>query len=617
LTVEEVPAENLSNWKEDLWIIASKGYTPLYIVDGQQRLTTAIILIQCIIDTLAEGQKLNYTSAQEIKKRFIYDSKDEGISRSYIFGYEKDNPSYEFLKTNIFLENSDNSLSGQETIYTHNLGFAKRYFSDKLHSMSFQDIEMIYRKLTQHLLFNIYSISDDVDVFMAFETMNNRGKPLSHLELLKNRLIYLSTKFDTDEFEKSKLRHLINETWKTVYHYLGKNKANPLDDDVFLYNHFILYYGEELRNHLQYARLIPYDMPKSLFYRAGPRQYYKDFILDNVFTAKNINKSVEDAASRELTIKEIYSYAHNLKASVEIWYQLLNPRDSGFSDEEKIWLEKLNRMEILRVAPLLMVFYQAARDSKTRLRFVKALERHLFVQMLIGNYRYDEDFGPIDFGDISIQLIKDKTNTERAIKETEQHIEELLGKNSFRLRLVDELKSRNHYTWRGIRYFLFEYELELKMKSRAYRDRIDAGLYFSERREDYQTVEHIYPQKPGRKPCWTEKFQLYSDREKAVLRNSFGNLVPLSKPKNSSLQNKCFEEKKGTKDDQVSFRYGSYSEMEVADSADWTATEILNRGIKLLDFLEQRWKLRLGTKQEKVSALNLDFVLRKENTTIS
>jgi hypothetical protein len=39
---------------------------------------------------------LNYTSSDEIRKKFIYDSKDDGISRSYIFGYEKDNPSYEF-----------------------------------------------------------------------------------------------------------------------------------------------------------------------------------------------------------------------------------------------------------------------------------------------------------------------------------------------------------------------------------------------------------------------------------------------------------------------------------------------------------------------------------------
>lgn len=66
-----------------------------------------------------------------------------------------------------------------------------------------KDLESIYTKITQHFLFNLYVISSDIDVFVTFETMNNRGKPLSHLELLKNRLIYLSTLFKTNDNDKS------------------------------------------------------------------------------------------------------------------------------------------------------------------------------------------------------------------------------------------------------------------------------------------------------------------------------------------------------------------------------------------------------------------------------
>ena len=43
LTVEEVAKENYLKWEDDTWIIESKSYQPLYIVDGQQRLTTSII----------------------------------------------------------------------------------------------------------------------------------------------------------------------------------------------------------------------------------------------------------------------------------------------------------------------------------------------------------------------------------------------------------------------------------------------------------------------------------------------------------------------------------------------------------------------------------------------
>lgn len=64
-------------------------------------------------------------------------------------------------------------------------------------------------------------INDEIDVFVTFETMNNRGRPLSSLELLKNRLIYLSTLFK-DNTGKDKLRSNINDAWKTMYEYLGK-----------------------------------------------------------------------------------------------------------------------------------------------------------------------------------------------------------------------------------------------------------------------------------------------------------------------------------------------------------------------------------------------------------
>jgi hypothetical protein len=603
LTLEAVPESTYSSWADDLWIIKYTGYTPYYVVDGQQRLTTTIILIQAITECVSEHSKLNYTSIDDIKKKYIFTSKDEGISRSYIFGYEKDNPSYEFLKRRIFLEKSDASDGLQETIYTHNLEYAKQYFVNLIQHLPIEEIEFLFRKLTQNFLFNIYSISEDIDVYVAFETMNNRGKPLSHLELLKNRLIYLSTKFNADLHERQKLRNAINESWKAVYHYLGKNKENPLDDDIFLQNHFEFYFGNSER-HLY--RDNPY------FKQGKYSAYYQEYLLEQVFTTKSLSTT---EPNKKLMLKDVYTYVSSLKESVEIWYQLLNPRESDFSKEEKLWLEKLNRLNIFGVAPIIMVFYQREHNPKLRARLLRILERYLFLQSLYQLTRYSGFYYAVHPTQQFYKELRDAdVPTEKYLKDLEQFVDGFASEQIFKALLVDT-KNINFYNWRGIRYFLFEYELELQERSKSYRSKLDWDVLNSdlpvEDDRDFYTVEHIYPQKP-RKDCWLAKFDQYTDRERATLKNSLGNLVPLSQPKNSSLKNKCFEEKKGNKLIQVGFKYGSYSENEVANYDDWGAMHILERGIRMLEFLETRWKLKLGDEASKIRLLNLGFVLEKE-----
>ena len=77
-------------------------------------------------------------------------------------------------------------------------------------------------------MFNIHEIADDYDVFVAFETMNNRGKKLTNLELLKNRLIYLTN----EEIDGASVKSIEKEGETKVY---DLNKLYSLDKyDVFL-----------------------------------------------------------------------------------------------------------------------------------------------------------------------------------------------------------------------------------------------------------------------------------------------------------------------------------------------------------------------------------------------
>ena len=53
---------------------------------------------------------------------------------------------------------------------------------------------------------------------------------------------------------------------------------------------------------------------------------------------------------------------------------------------------------------------------------------------------------------------------------------------------------------------------------------------------------------------------------------------------------------------------GSYSELRVAQQDDWTATQILERGLTLLKFMEERWRINMGNKNNKLSLLHLSFL---------
>lgn len=50
------------------------------------------------------------------------------------------------------------------------------FLKKKIKNLRIDEIETIFKKLTKQFKFNVYEISDDLDVFIAFETMNNRGK---------------------------------------------------------------------------------------------------------------------------------------------------------------------------------------------------------------------------------------------------------------------------------------------------------------------------------------------------------------------------------------------------------------------------------------------------------
>ncbi len=432
--------------------------------------------------------------------------------------------------------------------------------------------------------------------------MNNRGKPLSHLELLKNRLIYLSTKFSDDNSEKEQLRKRINECWKSVYHNLGKNKDNPLEDDKFLINHFFIYFGKEL---------IEGEEKGNRSLRGLRRLYrfeFSDYLLETVFTSKNINNGTK----YKLSIQFVDEYVRDLKNSVEFWYKINNPTKSDFSNEEIEFLEKINRGGFEEFSSLILVFYCKEKDKKKRIEFLKLVEKIVFISLLL-NQRFYYRVGNEPWIIAAIDLYIGSISSDNVIKQLESNIKEFNSNKEYWKDVIQGFKNNGFYKWNGIRYFLFEYEMFLQSYSKSKKRKINWNDFISEL-PDFKTIEHIYPQNP-RLECWTKVFSGYNPKERSILRHSLGNLLPLSQPKNSSFGNKCFLDKIENQENTIGYRYGSFSENKIATYTSWTPNDILERGVEMLEFLEKNWEINVGNRAEKIKFLNLEFVKEKKKAT--
>lgn len=653
LSLKKAEKNVWQNWNDDGWLIEERGYKPFHVVDGQQRLTTFVIFIQAItelIKSLPENKEkkeediyFGSFSLKTIKEEYLVVQRPpQFIIKTYKFSYEVDNPSFQFLKYRIFKE--PNSGTIQETFYTLNLENAKNFFVENLNSFyqeyGIKEIETLFKKLTQNLMFNVYEISDDFDVFVAFETMNNRGKKLSNLELLKNRLIYLTTLYDEDELktdERNSLRTKINDAWKEIYYQLGRNKKNPLNDDDFLVAHWIMYFQYTREKGDDYIRFLLEQQftPQNIYTKTEIKvSSIEDFeeIRESEETDQEeveINGIEEDIVMRsKLSPKQIKDYVNSLKSAAVHWYNTHNPANNpDLTNDESLWIDRLNRIGIIYFRPLVTASFLSQKiTSQQRIKLFKAIERFIFITFRLS--RAFSTYRNSEFYRASRKLRKNELSIDEVISTLQERMnycfytiegtDETYFEHTYFQKFIDKKFKRGggFYHWNGLRYFLYEYEME-KVRQRG-SQKIDWKL-FIKGEKDKVSIEHIYPQTPDKKE-WKSSFKDQKKNNQKFFQGSLGNLLPLSQSINSSLQNDCFEDKKNPKfnDKKEKIRQGyldgSHSEIEVSSYPEWNADTILDRGNKLLEFMEKRWDLEFEDEYAKAELLFLDFMLPEKES---
>ncbi|RKU98526.1 hypothetical protein DDP42_08025 [Helicobacter pylori] len=521
------------------------------IIDGQQRLATSLILLGLLAKTTQnKDPKYSLINLEPILSYKYY-----GLSEAFraIMEEEKD------------LERFQTSSS----FYAKNLIDAYEFFQEKISDTPMETLEKMLDALIKKMLFSVVELNDNrIDPFSSFETINNRGKDLSTLELLKNRLHFVAHKI-CDEEDLENLQQEINKTYTIIYYDLRQFEDAHLES--FL-KHFVAYYY-------------------------GEKGDFKKRLLEMEF---NAHKRYTDNTNFDDEYERIDDLLFYLSYSFKVWHFLHTLDEKSialiFDDNRKLEMEitpkmrslldkmrRLNALSDNAFLPLLLSLLTIQLVGRS------ANEQPYTTQELEGLLEYLERFGFLVYGVAGKNTAKNEWielafKAFRAYRYGEENIviEKLptLEKSFFNrqgnsgLELLEEsIHSKKNtekwYQWgKALNYLLYEYELYHNPETTL---NFDSSI----------EIEHILPQKPD---------QGYSAKEKNWAKNphvvhALWNLLLISKNANSSLSNKPFEEKR------KQYLKGSYSEKEVAKNASFGVAQIKERSEKLLDFLIARYRI--------------------------
>ena len=166
----------------------TSGINKLEVVDGQQRLTTICILLQCIADRLIKegetspGEELNrLLQARALGelpvRKVLLDSLDAAQFEQHLNGEDPITPRNEHLATAF------------DTLR----GWTKK---KKLQDLG----TFLYRLKNQCVVIRL-DVSDAKDAFKLFETINNRGLKLSSADIIKNFILGNAARFGSQHLE--------------------------------------------------------------------------------------------------------------------------------------------------------------------------------------------------------------------------------------------------------------------------------------------------------------------------------------------------------------------------------------------------------------------------------
>ena len=516
------------------------------VIDGQQRITTLSLFLLALYTKLIENKTLlsedQSHELYNLKNQLILKNKSHPRLTLQVQGSNRDDYYALLSYKKVIKEEYDVKFAGLRRIwkaYNYFSNTIEKYITLKIEEKpSLDKIELIFELINKVNSATVVTMEVESykEAYMLFESLNNRGVPLSAIDLIKNTLISISND------PKSTYQQ-----WQRIIKYLS--------DDYSDQERFFRQYYNAYRDEINAPYINENSKSKSplgfIATRSNILDIYERLIKDNYSEFLN---TIEDKA-------KVYSILIN-----------------NSSNEENPFKESLLDLERIQGAPsYLLLLYLLSEKEKLFLNDNQLNEIINYLTKFFVRRNITDFPNTRNLNKIFMDLVK-KVETLSSVNVVET-IKTHLKTNSssdevFREKLYGPLYISNVDS---TRFILCYYEKKFKTKE-IY---TDLWLRDEKSKKYIWTIEHIFPEGDRIPEDWV-KMIADGDRSKAnelqeQYVHTLGNLTLTGY--NSNLSNMSFENKKNRQKDGkfIGYKNGLELNKDVVSEESWTIKKITDR----------------------------------------